>query len=240
MPGMGRQRVGEHRDQRPCLFRVPAPVAAPRLVGPDGAEENARGQQRQPDDHRHFVDRAQLPEISAEGGCRERGDAAGRADTEKAVAGRDDRHMDHQPVGFEHRNQRRDLRVEPVQVRHEQRDASHQRGQSRSETRAAGEDQTRQYGRPADIDHRFVSVRPWRMAADVPAEPEAERLPCEHGRDGCRRDTGDPGRAAPVFAEHFPQGGSQQRGPENQVTSHGPTERGEAVVKQFGRDPAGV
>ena len=34
------------------------------------------------------------------------GDAAGRADTEKAVAGRDDRHVDHQPVGFEHRNQR--------------------------------------------------------------------------------------------------------------------------------------
>ena len=78
------------------------------------------------------------------------------------------------------------------------------------------------------------------MAADVPAEPEAERLPCKYGRDGRRRDTGDPGRAAPVFAEYFPQGGSQQRGPENQVTSHGPTERGEAVVKQFGRDPAGV
>ena len=41
--GLGVQgnAVDEHRDECPYLFRVPSPVAAPRLVGPDGTDEDA-------------------------------------------------------------------------------------------------------------------------------------------------------------------------------------------------------
>ena len=199
-----RDRVNDHRDQRPGLLRVPAPVTAPGLVGPDGAEKDAGGQQHQPDEHRHFVDDPQFREVLSCDRGDQRSDAAGRADTEKTVAGGNDRHVDHQPVGFQHRYQRGDLRVEPVQVRYEQDDPAEQRGQREGQFRPAGENDSRQYGCPSDVDHRFVSVRPGGVAADVAAQSQSERMQCENDEYGDRNDPGGERRSAFVLSEHPP------------------------------------
>ena len=37
--------VDHERDERPCFFRVPRPVVAPRDIGPDSTKEDANGQQ---------------------------------------------------------------------------------------------------------------------------------------------------------------------------------------------------
>ena len=41
--GMKRGRIDKHRYKSPGFFRVPAPVASPTYVCPDGADEDADG-----------------------------------------------------------------------------------------------------------------------------------------------------------------------------------------------------
>lgn len=38
-----REGVDQESDEGPGFFRIPSPVASPRLVGPDGADEDAGG-----------------------------------------------------------------------------------------------------------------------------------------------------------------------------------------------------
>jgi len=39
-----RYGIDHQRDERPCLFRVPAPIGAPRDVGPDGSREDTKAE----------------------------------------------------------------------------------------------------------------------------------------------------------------------------------------------------
>src|SRR5580692_1712924 len=48
-PGVQVGRVDHPGDERPGLDRVPAPVATPGLVGPDGAGDDAEGPDREPE-----------------------------------------------------------------------------------------------------------------------------------------------------------------------------------------------
>ena len=41
---MERERVDEHGDERPDLFGVPAPIASPRHISPNGTDEDAGGE----------------------------------------------------------------------------------------------------------------------------------------------------------------------------------------------------
>ena len=56
-----RERVNQHRYQRPHFLGVPPPVASPRLVGPHRSDEDAGGEQI----HRRFQQpAAQLEQVA--------------------------------------------------------------------------------------------------------------------------------------------------------------------------------
>ena len=49
---MEQSEITEEGDERPGFLRVPAPETAPRIIGPDAAENRARGEQENADLHR--------------------------------------------------------------------------------------------------------------------------------------------------------------------------------------------
>lgn len=42
--GMQGQRINQQRNERPHLLGIPAPIASPRHIGPDGADEDTGGE----------------------------------------------------------------------------------------------------------------------------------------------------------------------------------------------------
>ena len=128
---MRHDRIYHHRNQRPRLLRVPAPITSPRLIRPDRSQESTDRHQGQSDPKWHLVHDTQfsypffehhavlLPAYAHHHQIRQ---ADQTANTEETISSHDNRHMEHQPWGFQDRNQRIDLRVHPTQAGHEQDD----------------------------------------------------------------------------------------------------------------------
>ena len=103
---MSHYGIDDHRDQRPGLLRVPAPITAPGLIRPDSTEESTDGHQGKPHPQRHLVHNAQFDDTGLQyipvlfSGNRHHphiGQPDQATDAEETVSGNDNRHMEHQP-----------------------------------------------------------------------------------------------------------------------------------------------
>ena len=182
---MSHYGIDDHRDQRPSLLRVPPPITAPGLIRPDSTEESADSHQGKPYPQRHLTHNTQFGDtgfqylfvlLSGDGHHHHIGQPDQATDTEKAVSGNNDRHMEHQPRRFQDRYERIDLRVHPVQTGDEEDDTAEQGGQRESDRTTAHEQQSGKDSRPSHIDHRLVGIAPRSIATDIPAHPHSEHM----------------------------------------------------------------
>ena len=85
-----RYGVDDERDERPHLFRVPRPIAAPRDVGPHGADDDAQRQQEDGRVEQHQVDATEAVGNVGPSVHNQAGDAARHDEEEQGVGEHDD------------------------------------------------------------------------------------------------------------------------------------------------------
>ena len=219
------RHVGEERDQRPDLLRVPAPVAAPRRGGPDRAGQDAGDEEDRADVDvpvEELVQRAARSRRAAARRSRRRSRrcASHDADREDRVADHDDRHVDREPRrAGEDRRHRVDEAVDRAAGRRAAiASARHAAAFAMSEPRCAGARARRRAKRPTPQPRKSIDSYMFGggdAARDLPArrdpprhrgEAEPTRKKRDEGpqaRRGGRRPTGR--RATAAGSEEEPR-----------------------------------
>ena len=125
------KRIHQHGDQGPGFFRIPSPVSSPRFIGPYAADKGSDGQHVQSYHQSDLNDQDQFPEGHAyplavlfvlEDHQHEVGESQQSPYPEESVAGRDNRHVYNEPIGFQYGHKIGDLRTHPAQSRDKEDD----------------------------------------------------------------------------------------------------------------------
>src|SRR5450631_432229 len=172
--GMQEGGIYEPDDQRPGLFRVPAPVGAPGVVGPGGAGDDTQGQQGEADhdgpvveviqypdggEHAHDARLARLLPALIVGGLDQvhDGDAAGYGKGGIAEEAGDD--VVQEPVALQGRYERLNAGVHAeLCPGHAQEGKGHDKGADDPVFVLDVEQGEDQYDRPGEKDDRLVEV----------------------------------------------------------------------------------
>ncbi|CNM46039.1 Uncharacterised protein [Mycobacterium tuberculosis] len=168
------RRVHHPRDEGHRLLGVPAPVAAPGFLGPDGTEyhpeaENGEGEDRGPvgdsvqglgigEPPHHTRQRAFTGWLTQPRCAHKEQDAGDTGDQEYPRTEADHRHMNGQPVGLQCRHHRGGIGVEPAsghgeQDQHRDQQEDPQRPVSRTAQHDRAGDEPGQAGQVDELVH---------------------------------------------------------------------------------------
>lgn len=166
-----RQGIDHHRNECPYLLRVPAPVAAPRHVCPDGSDEDAhseqeycRIEQETRQCHQSFI---YLRVVTAQGND-EVGDAEEEQHGKECVAEHDNHHVHGEQRRVEHRHKARNLRIALTKQCHQQDESAEHGGKTKQEREGTLQQEGEEEYRPRHELHYLESVAQWHMTGYVP------------------------------------------------------------------------
>ena len=165
--------IDHEGDEGPHLLGVPAPIGAPRDIGPDGSYEDADAQageggveeeQRQmAGDQRKRTAMGQQTSHTADEGEREQGERH-----------HDDADVQAEQRRVEHGHEMADLRVHLTDVGDEQEKARHEEPEGEHHGIAALHEEGDEHDRPRHEEHGLVAVGHGYMAGDDPAQRQTE------------------------------------------------------------------
>ncbi len=248
--------VNEPDDQRPGLLRIPAPVAAPRVIGPHGSQDDAERQQGESHHDRlvpQLVDRLQVRKRRKHAGpaappfgplLQQIHDPQPPGHRKGGVAGQRDRHVDVDPIAVQRRHQRLRGLVPVRQQRggsHGDEADPHHEGPDHLDAVPELEHHVAQNDRPGDVRHGLELVGPGgeratQLQALVGPGPQREGVdhpPEDRDDRGHLADLRRPGAIAVGHPRRGMAGrGQLHAGPLRQDVPHVERQRGEVEPKR--------
>ena len=163
--------IDHERDESPGFLGVPAPVASPRLVGPDGSHEDAYAEQEDGGIEHQAAEEHQSLRFAGEA---EGGDAVEHDEGQEGIAQHDEGYVDAQPGRDEHGDEGRYLWVHLSQMGDEEGEARKQESEGLRHGEASLQEAGQYGGAEGEEEHGLISVAQRDASGDVPAKSIGE------------------------------------------------------------------
>lgn len=163
--GVERNDIDEERYESPYLFRIPPPVATPRLASPYRTDENAEREER----NGHIEKEERNAERLLGPTRGESDDAVEHYDGEKGVGDHDTGDMEREPWGVEDRHKWGDVGIADGDMRNEESKARHEETGRGKEELASAEEESDDGKRESEKKHCLVAIGERPCTGDDPS-----------------------------------------------------------------------
>ena len=227
--------VDQHRDEGPDFLGIPAPIAPPGDVGPDGADENAGREEEHGGMQQQAIEHGELFDAGGIGLSPRQPQRIATVETSEGkqrIGEHHNRDMQAEQRRTQHGHERRDLRIHVREVGHQQSEACNQQGKGEHEGETAHQGDAHAQHAHGHEEHGFKTVAHRHETRQIPPEGKPQ-CHANEGDDQCTTQCHvEP--AAAKTAHQQPKRQKAQRETIHEGDFHG----GDAIVDDFGRDPS--